>query len=81
MFIKELMEKYPDAKFILTLRDPAKWYDSVYETIFKFSKVNGLNYMAAAVPASSAHWCPDFAHYQIVLTCNSKLLDRCRCSA
>jgi len=29
----QLMEQYPDAKVILTTRDPEKWYDSVLETI------------------------------------------------
>eukprot|EP01112_Ceratiomyxa_fruticulosa_P010680 TRINITY_DN2837_c0_g1_i1.p1 TRINITY_DN2837_c0_g1~~TRINITY_DN2837_c0_g1_i1.p1 ORF type:complete len:255 (-),score=38.43 TRINITY_DN2837_c0_g1_i1:145-909(-) len=30
---KELMEKYPDAKVILTVRDPEAWYESVCNTI------------------------------------------------
>ena len=34
----ELSEKYPDAKIILTLRDPKKWYDSVAQTIYQFEK-------------------------------------------
>ena len=34
MFLyRELMEAYPEAKVILTVRDPNKWYDSVRETI------------------------------------------------
>ncbi|MEQ4719286.1 sulfotransferase family protein [Nonomuraea sp. B19D2] len=32
---RELAEHYPDAKVILTVRDPARWYDSVSETIFR----------------------------------------------
>jgi hypothetical protein len=31
---RELAEHYPDAKVILTVRDPDRWYDSVSETIF-----------------------------------------------
>ncbi|KAI8084533.1 uncharacterized protein BX664DRAFT_337201 [Halteromyces radiatus] len=31
---KELMDKYPDAKVILTLRDPNEWYDLMLNTIF-----------------------------------------------
>ncbi|KAB2348348.1 sulfotransferase family protein [Actinomadura rudentiformis] len=31
---RELAEHYPDSKVILTVRDPAKWYASVSETIF-----------------------------------------------
>lgn len=41
MFVKDLMVKYPEAKFILTTRDPSKWYDSAYDTVYKFSKVGG----------------------------------------
>lgn len=31
---RELAEYYPDAKVVLTVRDPASWFDSVSETIF-----------------------------------------------
>jgi hypothetical protein len=34
-FWRELVEKNPDAKVILTVRDPQKWYDSAYRTIFR----------------------------------------------
>jgi len=33
-FYKELMEKYPDGKVILTVRDPYGWYESTYNTIY-----------------------------------------------
>ena len=33
VFYRELMEKYPEAKVILTVRDPERWYDSVRQTI------------------------------------------------
>lgn len=33
-FWQELSEVYPDAKFILSLRDPDKWFDSADATIF-----------------------------------------------
>jgi hypothetical protein len=33
-FCRELVAEYPDAKFILTLRDPEKWYASFSETIY-----------------------------------------------
>lgn len=32
---RELAGHYPDAKVVLTVRDPARWYDSVSETIFR----------------------------------------------
>jgi hypothetical protein len=36
-FYEELMEKYPDAKVILTVRDPERWYESVRNTIYALS--------------------------------------------
>jgi hypothetical protein len=33
-FYQELMERYPDAKIILTVRDPDGWYESTYNTIY-----------------------------------------------
>src|SRR5215211_7542841 len=38
-FYEELMEKYPDAKVILTVRDPEKWYESARSTIFNIQDV------------------------------------------
>ncbi|MDA9366238.1 hypothetical protein N9514_01655 [Pseudomonadales bacterium] len=34
-FYEELLAHYPQAKVILSLRDPDKWFDSASETIFK----------------------------------------------
>jgi hypothetical protein len=36
---KELMAVYPEAKVIHTIRDPERWYDSTYETIYKMKDV------------------------------------------
>jgi hypothetical protein len=33
-FYRELLRQYPDAKVILTVRDPARWYDSARQTIY-----------------------------------------------
>ncbi len=41
-YYKELMEKYPEAKVILTVRDPEKWYDSASSTILKFNPPLGM---------------------------------------
>lgn len=35
LFYKEQMEAFPDAKVILTIRDPEAWYKSVKETIYR----------------------------------------------
>jgi hypothetical protein len=32
---KELMEAFPEAKIVHTVRDPERWYDSTYETIYQ----------------------------------------------
>jgi hypothetical protein len=37
-FYKELADKYPDAKVILSLRDPGSWYKSVANTIMPAMK-------------------------------------------
>jgi hypothetical protein len=34
-FYKEFMEIYPDAKVLLTVRDPEKWYESTQSTIYR----------------------------------------------
>ncbi len=38
-FYKELMAKYPDAKVVLSVRDPDAWYKSATDTIFKMSRM------------------------------------------
>ena len=34
-FYKELMEVYPDAQVLLSVRDPERWYRSMFETIYR----------------------------------------------
>jgi hypothetical protein len=33
-FYQELMQRYPDAKVLLSVRDPNKWYTSAFNTIY-----------------------------------------------
>lgn len=35
LYYKELIKQYPNAKVVLTVRDPEKWYDSASKTIFR----------------------------------------------
>jgi hypothetical protein len=49
-FYKELSERYPDAKVILSERDPKQWYDSITNTILK-----SMNQMITDDPAR-AEW-------------------------
>lgn len=37
-FWKELSQKYPEAKVILTIRDPEEWYDSTSKTIYNWKE-------------------------------------------
>ena len=34
-FYKQIIEAFPEAKVILNVRDPEKWYESTYETIYQ----------------------------------------------
>src|SRR5919202_3000502 len=38
-FYKELSERYPEARVILTVRDPERWYESARNTIFTLQDV------------------------------------------
>lgn len=38
-FYRELLRQYPDAKVILTVRDPERWYDSAHQTIYHVRNV------------------------------------------
>jgi hypothetical protein len=39
-FYEELMERHPDAKVLLSVRDPERWYESTRQTIYKISKIS-----------------------------------------
>jgi Sulfotransferase domain len=41
-FYSELLERYPDARVILTVRDPQRWYESAYNTIYRTSRAASL---------------------------------------
>lgn len=34
-FYQELLSAFPEAKVILSVRDPERWYESTYQTIFQ----------------------------------------------
>jgi hypothetical protein len=40
IFYEQFMEKYPDAKVLLSVRDPEKWYESVVNTLYSIQKQN-----------------------------------------
>lgn len=43
IFWKDLMQVYPEAKVILTVRDPEKWFESVQETIHWALQQDGMS--------------------------------------
>ncbi len=53
IFWRELLEENPDAKVILTLRDPDSWYTSVMDTIYQFAK--SVPWWLRVVPAFARH--------------------------
>ena len=40
-FYGQLFAAYPEAKALLTVRDPERWYESVRETIYTMSRLDG----------------------------------------
>ncbi|MCY1079359.1 sulfotransferase family protein [Archangium lansingense] len=49
-FYKELMVAFPDAKVLLSVRDPEKWYESAYNTIYSGLRAFPFNVIRYAVP-------------------------------
>lgn len=41
-FWSELAERYPEAKVVLTVRDPERWWDSIDSTVFAVSRAGRL---------------------------------------
>lgn len=50
LFYKELMQAYPEAKVILTVRDPDKWYESTFETLWGVRCAQAGTWMIKIVP-------------------------------
>ena len=50
-FWRELVDRYPGAKVVLTVRDPAGWYRSASDTIFRFMQEKPKD-----DPAYQAQW-------------------------
>lgn len=42
-FYEGLMEEYPDAKVLLSVRDPDRWYESTRNTIYELSKISVIS--------------------------------------
>jgi hypothetical protein len=59
---RELAEHYPDAKIILTVRDPGRWYDSAAATIFRF-RLRADRYPGKAITKVMALANPEFGEF------------------
>ncbi|HEY7486083.1 MAG TPA: sulfotransferase [Streptosporangiaceae bacterium] len=59
---RELADHYPDAKIILTVRDPQRWYDSAAATVFQFRLLTE-HYPGKAVGKLLALANPHFANF------------------
>ncbi|MEP2936441.1 MAG: sulfotransferase family protein [Gilvibacter sp.] len=54
MYYKELADYFPDSKIVLTTRDPEKWYNSAFSTIYSFDPGIGVKLkMLLSLPFSS----------------------------
>ena len=42
-FYKQLMERHPDAKVLLSVRDPEQWYESMRSTIYELARIGNLS--------------------------------------
>lgn len=49
-YYRQLMEFYPDAKVLLSVRDPQKWYDSCLNTIFAIYRKPVMKVMFGLIP-------------------------------
>lgn len=49
-FYKELMEAFPDAKVLLSVRDPEKWYESTYNTIYSGPRRFPISVLKKVIP-------------------------------
>ena len=48
-FYGELLERNPDAKVLLSVRDPEKWYESTRNTIYELSKITAGSRLSRVV--------------------------------
>ncbi len=48
-FYKEFMQEYPDAKVLLSVRDPDRWYESASNTIYGMRRASTASPFAAAI--------------------------------
>lgn len=55
-FYKELMDYYPSAKVLLSVRDPEKWYTSTNATVFRSYRPSLSNWLLRWNPRTHLKW-------------------------
>jgi len=48
-FYEELLQRHPDARVLLSVRDPERWYESTHDTIYQISKITAGSRLSRAV--------------------------------
>ena len=48
-FSEELLQRHPDARVLLSVRDPERWYESTRDTIYQISKITAGSRLSRAV--------------------------------
>jgi hypothetical protein len=48
-FYEELLQRHPDAKVLLSVRHPERWYESTRDTIYRVSKITAGSRLSRAV--------------------------------
>jgi len=49
-YYRELMQEFPEAKVILTIRDPDQWYDSMANTLYSLKKAMEARWLGNRAP-------------------------------
>ena len=70
-FYEDLMERHPDAKVLLSVRDPDRWYESTRSTIYELSRITAHSPLFRALFAaysllSSGRLGPGSIAYEII---------------
>ena len=61
-FYEELMAKYPDAKVLLSVRDPDRWYESVSNTIYNIRRMSTASPFTVAIFSVAGVFVPRMKH-------------------
>ena len=48
-FYEELLRRHPDAKILLSVRDPERWYESTRNTIYELSKIIAGSWLSRVI--------------------------------